>query len=73
MRRFLLVELLRLALALVGADVVLQGCFAPCDYGLGAADFRFEFMDAIFHLLALDGIQPLSFGGRHCVRGLVTV
>src|SRR5580704_6493674 len=54
-----LVEGLRLALALVGADEILQRALQASDGGLGAADFFFQFVNAIFHLFALDGVQAL--------------
>src|SRR3979409_2340353 len=57
MSGFVLVEFLRLALVFVRADEVLQRGLALCDCRFGGADFGFQFMDAIFHLLALDGIQ----------------
>src|ERR1700682_253851 len=57
MSGFVLVKFLRLALVFVGADKVLQRGFAQRDRRFGVADFRFQFVDPIFHLLALDGIQ----------------
>ena len=56
-------------LGFFGADEALQRCFALGDGIFQAVDFRLEFVDAIFHLLALDGIQalalrsPRTFGG----------
>src|SRR6202034_2228317 len=40
MRGFLLIEFLGLALALIGADEILQGGFTLHDHILGPADFR---------------------------------
>ena len=59
MTRFVLVEFLRLALAFFGADEVLHRSFEARDGVLGPADFFFELVNAVFHLLALDGIQAL--------------
>src|SRR5579864_1299619 len=60
--RFVLIEFLGLALAFFGADEVLQRGFQVCNGGLGAADCFFQLVDAIFHLLASDGIQALLWG-----------
>ena len=57
MRGFVLVKFLRLALVFVRADEVLQRGFALRDRRFGVADLPFQFMDPIFHLLALDRIQ----------------
>ena len=60
--RFMLVEFLRLALALVGAHKVLQRGLAVGDRGLNPRDLFFQFVDTVLDLLALDGVQ--SFLGR---------
>ena len=74
MRGFVLVEFLGLALALIGTDEILQGGFTLRDHGLRAADFRFQFAYAVFHLLTFNGIQTLCFGDRrNDVRGLIAV
>ena len=70
---FVLFEFLRLALALVGADEVLQGGFVLCDHGLRAVDFCLQFADAIFYLLALDGIQTLSLGRQRVNRRSIAI
>ena len=49
-------------LGFLGADEGLQGCFIFGDGIFQAVDFRLKFVDAIFHLLALDGIQALGRG-----------
>src|SRR5208283_525591 len=59
MFRFMLLQFLRLALAFLGADKVLQLGFAVGDGRLDTADFFFQFVDPLFHLFALDGIQAL--------------
>ena len=50
-------QFLRNPLCFLGADEGLQGCFALGDGIFQAVDFSLEFVDAIFHLLAFDGIQ----------------
>jgi len=70
---FMPVELFGVALALFRTDEILQRGFAPCDHGLGAADLRFQCANAVFHLLAFDGIQALSPSGRGLDGGVVAV
>lgn len=69
-----LIEFLRLALAVGGADEILQSCFPVRDGSFETGDFFFQFPNAILHLLALDGIQAFPsrrFGG--CGRGVASV
>ena len=63
MRGFAPVEFLRLALTLIRADEILQRRFTLRNGRLRAVDLHFQFPDAVFHLLALDGIQALPLGG----------
>ena len=72
-RGFLLIELFGLALALIGANEILQGGLALCDCILGTADFRLQFADAVLHLLALDRIHAFGLGRRGGGRGLITI
>ena len=62
----MLVQFTALALGFLGTDESLQGGFALGDSGFQAVDVGFEFVNAFFHLLALDGVQALglSSGGR---------
>ena len=59
MIRFVLLEFVRLALALFCADEILQRGFQVSDGSFRAADIRFQIADAIFNLLTLDGIESL--------------
>src|SRR5580704_11193964 len=58
----MLFKFLRLALAFLGADKILHCRFQTRDGILGLADFYFQFVDAIFHLLALERVQALLLG-----------
>src|ERR1019366_3007952 len=58
---FVLVEFLRLALALVGTDEILQRSFAVGNGRLYLAYFLFQLVDAIFHLLAPDRGEAFRF------------
>ena len=69
----MLVQFTPTALGFFGTDESLQGSFAFGNPSFQAVDVGFEFVDALFHLLALDGIQALglstgallvSVGGR---------
>ena len=60
----MLLQFLRLALALIGTDEVLHSRFTLRNHGLGAVDCRFQFVDAILHLLALEGIHALRLNRR---------
>src|SRR3974390_1881916 len=59
MAGLVLVEFLSLALVFVGADEILQSCLQAGNLILGPADGSFQFLDAVFQLFALDGVQPL--------------
>src|ERR1035437_2590417 len=71
---FVLVEFLRLALALVGTDEILQCSFAVGNGLLYSAYFLFQLVDAVFHLLAPDRVQALRFRlGRDRGIGMISI
>src|SRR5208283_3408697 len=69
------VEFFGLALTFFCAYKILQRRFALRDRCLSAVDLRFQFANAIFHLLALDRIKALRLGGcgRSLDRGMIAV
>src|SRR6266446_68585 len=63
----MLVQFTPTALGFSGTDESLQGSFAFGNPSFQAVDVGFEFVDALFHLLALDlssGALLVSVGGR---------
>ena len=56
------VEFLRPPLAFLGTDKILQLGLEMRDRRFGAVDLLLQLVDAILHLLALDGVQPLPGG-----------
>ncbi len=55
-------KFLGLTLGFFGTDEALKLRFTESNRGFSACDLFFDFVQAVFHLLALDGVQTAGFG-----------